>query len=197
MTIVDPFDLTPISVRHQRSATAAISRYIVFTIVLSGLLSSLIITRWQQRERQRLSLHNLMSEALPIRDKRLESLRLQQSNQQLKAIVEAVESAEPRDSLLQTLAAVTEGVVDFGLEPRQLHIRLAVEPPAHVPTPAWANASMKMTVETSDDSLAIRAHESIANEERFENVKTLGLSRLGDVTRTDLVAVPRAEVLLP
>lgn len=197
MKPVDPFDLTPLSVRHHRSAMAAISRYVIFTIVLSGLLGSLMITRWQQRERQRVALSNLMKQAIPIRDKRLESLRLQQSNQQLKIIVDAVASAQPRDSLLQSLAAVTEGVVDFGLEPRQLHIRLAVEPPSLSSTPAWASPLMKMTLETDDDSLAIRAHEAIAGEDRFDDVKTVGLSRLGATSRTDLVAVPVSEVLLP
>ncbi len=197
MKTIDPFDLTPQSIQQQKSAIDAMTRYSIFAIVLSGLLVSLIVTRWQQRGHQRLALKELMTTATPIRDHRLEALRLQQSTEQMKKLMAAVASARPRDSLLQSLAATTEGVVDFGLQPRQLHLRLAVEPRLDRPDANWAVATMKMTVETKDDSLAIRAHESISDDERFGEIKSLGLSKLAGVTRTELIATPRAEVLLP
>ncbi|MGV3483751.1 MAG: hypothetical protein ACO1RT_04980 [Planctomycetaceae bacterium] len=197
MMALDPFDLTPLSIRRQQAAMAAISRYLVFALILSGFLSSLLISRWQHRERQAIAMKKLMEQALPIRDKRLESLRLQQGNQQLQRIVDAVASAQPRDSLLQSFAAATEGALEAGLTPRQLHIRLAIEPPNESSMPSWAIPAMKMTLESDTDTPAIRAHEAISKEDRFTDMKTQGLSRIGEITRTDLVGMPVAEVLLP
>jgi hypothetical protein len=197
MKVSDPFDLTPISIRRQQLANAALTRYAMLAITLVGLLSGLVVMRWQERELRQLALRDLMAKAVPIRDQRLESLQLHQSNEQLKKIVTAVASAEPRDSLLQSFAALTEGVVSIGFQPRQLHLRLAIEPVDGSSSAVWAKPTMQMTVESEDDSLAVRAHESLANEDRFKDVQTLGVSKLGKVTRTDLVAIPRAEALLP
>ncbi len=197
MKIADSFDLMPLSIRRQQSAVAAITRYGMLAIVLAGLFGGLLVMRWQEREKRRLMLFDLMAQAVPVRDQRLESLKLQQSNKQLKKIIEAAASAQPRDTMLQSLASVTEGVVDFGLKPRQLHLRLAVESATGVTIPTWATPMMQMTVETEDNALAGRAHEAIASEQRFENIETMGLSKLGLITRTELVAIPRAEVLLP
>ena len=197
MNKVDPFDLTPLSIRHQQSLRSALNRYTILTLLLGGVVGFLVGIRWREREQKRASLAELMAQALPIRDWRLESLRLQQSNAQLAKIVVAVASAEPRDSMLQSLAAVTEGVTDFGLTPRQLHLRLAVEPTGEAANSGWAAATMKVTLETKTDALALRAHESIAREDRFTDIKTLGISKLGNLTRAELVGIPHAEVLLP
>ena len=197
MKIADPFDLMPISIRRQQFAMVAMKRYSILALTLAGLFGGLVVMRWQERETRRRSIFDLMAQSLPVRDQRLEALKLQQSNEQLGKVLAALASAEPRDTLLQSLAAVTEGVVDFGLTPRQLHLRLAVESADGAAVPVWATAMMQMTVETNDDSVAVRAHEAISNQERFVNVQTKGLSKLGELTRTELVAVPRAEVLLP
>ena len=197
MKIADPFDLMPISIRRQQFAMEAMKRYSILAFSLAGLFGGLVVMRWQERETRRRSIFDLMAQAIPVRDQRLESLKLQQNNEQLSKVLTALASAEPRDTLLQSLAAVTEGVVDFGLTPRQLHLRLAVESADGASIPVWATAMMQMTVETNDDSLAVRAHEAISSEERFVNVQTKGLSKFGELNRTELVAVPRAEVLLP
>jgi len=195
--IADPFDLMPISIRRQQFAMEAMKRYSILAFSLAGLFGGLVVMRWQERETRRRSIFDLMAQAIPVRDQRLESLKLQQNNEQLSKVLTALASAEPRDTLLQSLAAVTEGVVDFGLTPRQLHLRLAVESADGAAVPVWATGMMQMTVETNDDSLAVRAHEAISSEERFVNVQTKGLSKFGELNRTELVAVPRAEVLLP
>jgi len=197
MKIADPFDLIPISIRRQQFAMVALRRYSILALTLAGLFGGLVVMRWQERETRRQSIFDLMAQAIPVRDQRLEALKLQQSNEQLGKVLAALASAEPRDTLLQSLAAVTQGVVDFGLTPRQLHLQLAVESADGAAVPVWATAMMQMTVETNDDSVAVRAHEAISSEERFVNVQTKGLSKLGELTRTELVAVPRAEVLLP
>ena len=84
MKTTDSFDLMPLSIRRQQSAVVATTRYVVLAIVLAGLFGGLSVMRWQKRETQRLMLFDLMAQAIPVRDQRLESLKLQQSNKQLR-----------------------------------------------------------------------------------------------------------------
>lgn len=195
--IKDSFDLTPSSVRRQKAVVAALTKYLIAAILFVGLLAGLGMMRVQERNQKNAALIALMNEAVPIRDMRLEALRLQQNNQQLAKIVDAVASAEPRDSLLQVFADATTGFGATGVVPRELHLRLAIETQESSTDTSWARPSLRMTVEATDGSLASEAHEALRSSGRLSEVEALGLIKVGDVTRSDIVAIPLAEVLLP
>jgi hypothetical protein len=193
----DSFDLTPSSVRRQKAAITVLSKYLIAIILLVGLLSGLCLMRVQERNVKSAALYALMNEAVPVRDMRLETLKLQQRNQQLASIVDAVATAEPRDSLLQTFADATTGFGTSGVVPKEIHIRLAVEAPGSRTDNSWASSTLRMTVEAIEGSLLPQAHETLRGSKRLGEVETLGLIKIGDLTRSEITATPRAEVLLP
>lgn len=196
MLLSDSFDLTPSSVRRQKAAIAALTKYLIVAILLVGLLTGLSMMRVQERSQKNAALFALMNEAIPIREMRLETLRLQQSNQQLKKVVEAVATAEPRNSLLQAFADATTGFGQTGVVPKEMHLRLAMETSGE-PAKPWAQSTLRLTVEATDGSLASQAHEVLRESKRFTDVEAHGLVKVGDVTRSEITAIPLAEVLLP
>ncbi len=191
----DCFDLMPLSIHRRQLASRVLANYTIAAVTLSVLLGAICVSRWHDRQCSQASLDILMQTAIPVRDNRIQALKLQQSNEQLSKMIAAVQTARPRDSVLQSLAAVVESVSDFGLRTRHFHLRLATERVAG--DTETATASMRLTVETADDSVAVNAHDAIADEDRFCNTQTVGLTKIGDVTHAELVATPRSEVMLP
>jgi hypothetical protein len=153
--------------------------------------------RIQERNQKNAALFALINEAVPIRDMRLATLKLQQNNQQLAKVVDAVASAEPRNSLLQVFADATTGFGTSGVIPKELHLRLAIETASPTPDKTWANSTLRMTVEAADGTMASQAHEALRTSQRLTKVESLGLIKVGELTRSEMIATPNAEVLLP
>lgn len=195
--IRDAFDLTPATIRQQKASIAALTNYLVASILLCGLLSGVAMMRLQERKQQTAALRSLMNEAVPVREMRLEALRLQQRNQQLAKVIDAVASAKPHDSLLQAFADATTRLGRSGVTPKEMHLRLAIESSGSTSPNHWAEPKLKMTVEANDGLLASQAEELLNQTARFTNVEVQGLVKVGDVTRSEVVAIPLAEVLLP
>ncbi len=197
MRTIDPFDLTPLSIHRGQAAAAALGRYVLAWIALVGIIAGICIFRWNDRQRQQIDVIELMSQAIPIRDQRFEALRLQRDNDLLRRCVDSVATARPQDSLLQCFAAIIESTSVAGLRPTELHLQLPHEVTSGDAASNISSGIVKLTVEVGGETESFRAHESLTAEARLGAAKTLTISQVGQSTRVELAAVPRAEVVLP
>jgi hypothetical protein len=195
--ISDPFDLTPASVRYQQTARSIAKRYLFVAVTLGGLLLSVLLSRLQSQKEQTRSLHELASRAMPVDEYRRTATLLDESNAIVEQAIEAVESARPNDSLLQGLAAAAQASVTKGLQPRQLHLRLAVEQPDGLNASALAQSHLRMMTETNDAAIVSTISDLFDDELRFTDLKIESVAPVGETVRTEMVATPRTEAILP
>jgi hypothetical protein len=197
-----PFNVLPPSFSYQQRVRSSFYSWLSIVGTLAVILVAVILASLLRRSEIKQRNEQIVASALPLISLRQDVQRLETFNEQCEQACRAVETAQPDDSLLQTIAAIA--VVSESAQPGILvdsvQLRLPIEYPESPTAPSWAEPILAISARVINAEAASSWGDQLNELDRIANAVVESDSAVAGptgLTQIHVKATPLATRVLP